>query len=116
MTREDVHEVVWNYLFDKAYDEDKLFEEIEYLLKSFDMWCGYSGAELDDYWNEDRKRYEFGDEFIPFVIDHITSDNRTYDIDGLKITPTLKKQLLVFKSKLEEKDPLSFLCTRELKA
>ena len=79
MTREDVHEVVWNYLFNKAYDEDKLFEEMEYLLKSFDMWCGYSGAELNHYWNEDRKRYEFGDEFIPFVIDHITLHDKTYD-------------------------------------
>ena len=116
MTREDVHEVVWNYLFNKAYDEDKLFEEMEYLLKSFDMWCGYSGAELNHYWNEDRKRYEFGDEFIPFVIDHITLHDKTYDVDGLKKTPTLKKQLLVFKGKLEEKDPLSFLCMRELKA
>ena len=51
-----------------------------------------------------KKRYEFGDEFIPFLINHITLDNKTYDVDGIKITPTLKKQLFVFKNKLEEKE------------
>ena len=106
MTREDIHELVWDYLFKKSYDEEKLFEEIEYLLKSFDNWCGYTFKEIWEYWNEDRKRYEFGDEFIPFIIDHITLHNRTYDVDGIKITPTLKKQLLVFKSKLEEKEQI----------
>jgi len=82
MTKQDLHELVWNYLFDKAYDEDKLFEEIEYLLKSFDQWCGYTSQEIWEYWN----------------------DNKTYDVDGIKITPTLKKQLFVFKNKLEEKE------------
>ena len=82
MTKQDIHELVWNYLFDKAYDEDKLFEEIEYLLKSFDQWCGYTSQEIWEYWN----------------------DNKTYDVDGIKITPTLKKQLFVFKNKLEEKE------------
>tara|TARA_B100001063_G_scaffold122599_1_gene114507 strand:- start:116 stop:436 length:321 start_codon:yes stop_codon:yes gene_type:complete len=106
MTKQDLHELVWNYLFDKAYDEDKLFEEIEYLLKSFDQWCGYTSQEIWEYWNDNKKRYEFGDEFIPFLINHITLDNKTYDVDGIKITPTLKKQLFVFKNKLEEKEAL----------
>ena len=107
MTREDVHELVWNYLFDKSYDEDKLFNEIEYLLKSFDQWCGYPQKDISEYWNDEKKRYEFGDEFIPFLIDHITLDNKTYDVDGIKITPTLKKQLILFKNKLEEKGGLN---------
>lgn len=41
--------------FDKAYDEDKLFEEIEYLLKSFDQWCGYTSQEIWEYWNDNKK-------------------------------------------------------------
>ena len=104
MTRQEIHNLVWEYLFKKAYDEDKLFDEIEYILYSFDKWCGYSHKEIWEYWNDDKKRYEFGDEFIPFLIDHITLDNKTYDVDGIKITPTLKKQLIVFKNKLEEKE------------
>ncbi len=106
MTREDIHELVWDYLFKKAYDEDQLFNEIESMLSSFDTWSGYTHQDISEFWNNDRKRYEFGDEFIPFIIDHITLHNRTYDVDGLKITPTLKKQLFVFKSKLEEKEKI----------
>ena len=104
MTREEIHNLVWEYLFKKAYDEEKLFDEIEYVLYSFDKWCGYSQKEIWEYWNDEKKRYEFGDEFIPFLIDHITLDNKTYDVDGIKITPTLKKQLILFKSKIEEKE------------
>ena len=101
MTREEIHNLVWEYLFKKAYDEEKLFDEIEYVLYSFDKWCGYSQKEIWEYWNDEKKRYEFGDEFIPFLIDHITLDNKTYDVDGIKITPTLKKQLILFKNFLK---------------
>lgn len=104
MTREDIHELVWDYLFDKAYDEDKLFDEIQWLLTNFDTWCGYTHQDISEFWINERKRYEFGDEFIPFVIDHITLQNKNYEVEGLKITSTIKKQLTFFKNKLEEKE------------
>jgi hypothetical protein len=96
MTKQDIHELVWNYLFDKAYDEDKLFEEIEYLLKSFDQWCGYTSQEIWEYWNDTKKRYEFGDEFIPFLINHITLDNKTYDVERYQNYTDTQKTIICF--------------------
>jgi len=105
MKKNDLEQIIWDYIFNKTHDEDQLWEELEYLLHCQEKYCGYLPTELSDYWNEETKRYEFYDEFIPFVLRQwIEAKRNDYQTTRfLKVTPTVKRQLVQFYDKLMEK-------------
>ena len=107
MNRLELEHVVWNYLFDISTDEEKLYDEIEDLLHHIDSWCGYEKSDIDDYWNNETKRYEFHEDLIPFVIDHFLLAKKLKYSDWIhrfiKITPTVRRQLSVWGEKLNQR-------------
>ena len=107
MKKQQLEQIIFDYICNKSHDEDRLFDELEYYHWSIQKWCGYSKDEyeaFEDSYNWENKRYEFFDDFIPFVLDHLLLAKKLkYSVaDFIKITPAVERQLVVFRKKLDE--------------
>jgi len=62
MKRQELETLVIDFLFAKAYDEESLIDDLQNDLNTLKIYSDYPSMDLDDYWNNDLKIYDFQDD------------------------------------------------------
>jgi len=108
MKRQELETLVINYLFDKAKDPEALLDELQNDLNVLKIYSDYPSMDLDDYWNNDLKFYDFEDSgnfLISFLEDSLKL--KTFK-NWVRVTKPFLIQIDTFIKLLKKKGGLTY--------